>query len=399
MDKLQDETQDINESNAVDDNDNTSEHRQRMPLLNDANKINSLKTYGSDRNNEDKLKNNGDLTAHFSKNGNIGSMEGVKFQGLDDNESVYSDESDDDDDDLPPIPDGGWGWVVVASSFIIAACADGLAFSFGLLHEEFTNYFETTQSKTAMIGSLYIATPLLVGPIMSALVDRYGCRSMTIIAGIISSISFILAAFSNSVVMLCFTFGFMSGLGMGILYVTSVVSVAFWFDKRRNLAVSLASCGMGFGTLIYSPMTSYLLEVFDWRNTVVILAGTLLNMCVCGALMRDPDWLTIKQKRKRKLSRSRKSSSAGSISNRSTGGESVIFSAEEIRSLLKSGKSPDYILTTLATSIAEAEQLDATTKMNEKQAYKRMQSAIHLPTFIQQNEKVGSQIYMKRIIF
>ncbi|KPJ11474.1 Monocarboxylate transporter 12 [Papilio machaon] len=319
----------------------------------------------------------------------------VTFEGLEDVDSIYSD--DVNNKKLPPIPDGGWGWVVVVAAFLISACADGLAFSFGLLHEEFTSYFETTQSKTSLIGSLFIATPLLAGPIMSALVDRYGCRTMTMIAGLLSTIGFLLASISNSVEMLCLTFGFLSGLAMGILYVTAVVAVAFWFDKRRNLAVSLASCGIGFGTLIYSPLTHYLLELYDWRNTVVLLAGTLLNMCVCGALMRDPEWLTIKQERARRLSkpRSGRSPSVGSMSSRSIGGESLFLTPEEIKDLLKSGQSPDYILATLTTSIAEAQKLEETTQFNAEQAYKRIHSDIHLPTFIAQNEKVPVEVIEK----
>lgn len=339
----------------------------------DLNKINSIKS--------------DEIVAHYIKDDSPPG-ERVTFEGLDDNDSICSDESD--DEKLPPIPDGGWGWVVVLSAFLVSACADGMAFSFGLLHEEFTRYFQTTQSKTSLIGSLFIATPLLAGPVMSALVDRYGCRLMTMIAGILSTIGFLLAAISNSVEMLCLTFGFLSGLAMGILYVTAVVSVAFWFEKRRNLAVSLASCGIGFGTLVYSPLTHYLIEEYGWRSTIILLAGTLLNMCVCGAIMRDPEWLKIKQKRERSLSkaRSRKSSSAGSVSSRSIGGDSVFLSQDELKSLLKSGKSPDYILATLTTTIAEAEQLEATTQMNAEQSCKRMHSTIHLPTFVQQNEKV-----------
>ncbi|XP_028160179.1 monocarboxylate transporter 14-like [Ostrinia furnacalis] len=372
-------------------NNNQNGNNTTLPsdIDEDINKINSLKSKSKE------------IVAHYEKtNGTPNSppVERVKFQGLteSDFDSDSSDESESFVAKLPPVPDGGWGWVVVISAFLVSACADGLSFSYGLLQEEFARYFDTTQSQVSMIGSLFIATPLLAGPIMSALVDRYGCRWMTMIAGLLSTISFLLASVCNSIEMLCLTFGFMSGLAMGILYVTAVVSVAFWFDKKRNLAVSLASSGIGFGTLIYSPMTHYFLQVYDWRNTVVLLAGTLLNMCVCGALMRTPEWLEIKQKRERRLSRSRRSSSAGSLSSRSLGGESLFLTNDELKSLLKSGKSPEYILETLATSIAEAEQLENTTQMNaEATLRQRMHSAIHLPTFIQQNERVPPEVIDK----
>lgn len=366
------------ETNETDKrNDGATDNEKTTHTNADINTINSLK---SEAKNE--------VVAHYTKEQDS-PVERVKFEGLDDRDSI------DSDDDyrhrkLPPIPDGGWGWVVVVAAFLVSACADGLAFSFGLLHEKFTEHFNASQSETSLIGSLFIATPLLAGPIMSALVDRFGCRTMTMMAGVLSTAGFLLASVSNSVAMLCLTFGFLSGLAMGILYVTAVVSVAFWFDKRRNLAVSLASCGIGFGTLVYSPLTHSWLDSYDWRSTIILLAGTLLNMCVCGALMRDPEWLIIKQKMDRKLSktRSRKSSSAGSISSRSLGDESAYLDAEELKTLLESGQSPEYILATLSSNIHEAEKLEATTQANADQTYKRMHSAIHLPTFIQQNEKV-----------
>ncbi|XP_022126371.2 monocarboxylate transporter 14 [Pieris rapae] len=348
-------------------------------LKQDIDKINSIKS-----------RNGHEIVARFVIDGSPAG-ERVTFEGLDDN-SICSDETD--ENKLPPIPDGGWGWVVVFAAFLVSACADGLAYSFGILHEEFTNYFDASQSKTSLIGSLFISIPLISGPIMSALVDRYGCRTMTMIAGVLSTCGFLLSALSDSIEMLCLTLGTLSGLAMGILYVTSVVSVAFWFDKRRTLAVSLASCGIGFGTLIYSPLTNYFIELYDWRNTLVLLAGTILNMCVCGALMRDPDWLIVKEARERKgaKTRSRKSSSAGSISSRSVGGESAFLNIDELNDLLKSGKSPEYILDTLTTTLAEAKQLAVTTQMNAEQSRKRTHSDIQLPTFIQRHDKIPTEV-------
>ncbi|XP_039758779.1 uncharacterized protein LOC120632823 [Pararge aegeria] len=351
--------------------------------LKDLNKINSLKL-------EEHF--NKDLVPHYIKDESPPG-ERVKFEGLGDIDSICSEETD----KLPPIPDGGWGWVVVFAAFLTASCADGLTYSFGILHEEFINYFQDSQSKTSLIGSLFISIPLISGPIMSALVDRYGCRTMNMTAGILSTVGFILASLSSSIEMLCVTLGVISGFSMGIFYVTSVVSVAFWFDKRRTLAVSIAHTGVGFGTLVYSPLTNYLLQIYDWRNTLVLLGGTVLNMCVCGALMRDPDWIIIKEHREKTEAkiRSRKSSSAGSVSSKSIGGESVYLNADELNDLLKSGRNPEYILAMLTTSVVEAEKLEATTQMNAEIATKRANSDVHLPTFIQHHDQVPAEVIEK----
>lgn len=69
-------------------------------------------------------------------------------------------------------PDGGWGWVVVAAAFMVNLIADGITFSFGVIYVEFLNYFGEGKSKTAWIGSLFMAMPMLSGPIASFLTDR-----------------------------------------------------------------------------------------------------------------------------------------------------------------------------------------------------------------------------------
>ncbi|XP_055389272.1 uncharacterized protein LOC129618500 [Condylostylus longicornis] len=191
----------------------------------------------------------------------------------------------------PEIPDGGYGWIVVFASFCISLVADGVSFSFGLLYTELLAYFKESKAKTAWVGSLFLSVPLLLGPVMSNLVDKYGCRKMTIIGGLLSSVGFALGSICSSIEMLYITFGVISGIGLGIGYVTAVVSITFWFDKKRTFATGIGASGTGIGTFIYAPFTAWLIEYYGWRGATLILAGTMLNSVVFGALMRDPDWL------------------------------------------------------------------------------------------------------------
>lgn len=357
---------------------------------------------GKSGNDTRSAKINNNLTIAYYKDDNeddedrASASEGVKFLGLSDDDSICSSKTP--SEQTPHIPDGGWGWVVVVASFFIATVADGLAFSYGLINARLVKYFESGEAVTSIIGSLFISVPLIAGPLMSALVDRYGCRKMTIVGSIVSTIGFIGAAYSPSISALCVTYGLIAGLGMGLLYVTCVVSIAYWFEKRRNLAVGLGSCGVGFGTFVYSPLTTYLLDEYDWRGCLVLLAGTVLNVCVCGAVMRDPEWLIQEQKKQRQMSKSKRVPSSVSISARSAksaksgGADSNFPGTEELKSLMKSGATPEYILTTLIKSITAAENLDAVTKMNADLAQQKVSSVINLPTFLQQSEKVPREV-------
>lgn len=210
--------------------------------------------------------------------------------------------SSDDEDEFSEIkaPDGGWGWVVVFASFMINMIADGITFSFGIFNVEFLKYFGDSKGKTAWIGSIFMASPLLSGPIASYLTDRYGCRKVTIVGSITAAIGFLLSSVSTSMEMLFVTFGVIAGVGLSLCYVAAVVIVAYYFDKRRSFATGISVCGSGIGTFIFPPIIQYLITEYGWRGCTVLLAGIFLNMCVCGMLMRDLEWTTHRAKQKRK---------------------------------------------------------------------------------------------------
>ncbi|XP_066592507.1 uncharacterized protein [Prorops nasuta] len=304
-----------------------------------------------------------------------------------DNHSLYSDHvvsrssSTSEDDEKPKIPDGGWGWVVVMASLVISMIADGVSFSFGLLYIEFLHEFGASKSKTAWIGSLFMAVPLLSGPVMSALVDRYGCRNMTIVGGLVSGLGFVLSCFSNTIEVMYLTFGVVAGLGLGLCYVTAVVSIAYWFDKKRTLAVGLGACGTGIGTFVYAPMTTFFIEEYGWRGTCLLLAGTFFNMIVCGAVMRDPEWWILEQRKQapnspKKLTKSETAKSASFLADEFPG-------VENLRKLLKSGQAPEYLLQSLRTS---------TETPTNAQGGNSFRSVVNLPTFVRQSEKVPLEV-------
>lgn len=187
---------------------------------------------------------------------------------------------------VAPAPDGGWGWVVVFASFCICMIADGISFSFGFIFLALSRHFNQSKGKTALVGSLFLSIPLLLGPFASALTAKYGCRKITILSGLISSFGFILGHFATSIEHLFVAFS-IAGAGLALSYVTSIVIVAYYFEKRRSLATGLAVCGTGVGTFTFAPLTIYLLAEYSWRGTLLIMAAFFLNFLVFGSLMRD----------------------------------------------------------------------------------------------------------------
>jgi len=109
------------------------------------------------------------------------------------------------------------------------------------------------------------------------------------------------------------------------------------------------------------------------------------------ALMRDPEWWTIEQN-KSNLQRGSKSlrgaSSCGSISGRSAL-DSDFVGVEELRKMLKSGQTPEYMLAHLNTSTGAGPLSETGEKGADGEIGPSFHSVVNLPTFVRQSEKVS----------
>jgi MFS transporter, MCT family, solute carrier family 16 (monocarboxylic acid transporters), member 14 len=106
---------------------------------------------------------------------------------------------------------------------------------------------------------------------VSALSNRYGFRVVTIMGAILGSISLAVSVFATSIEFLYISIGVVGGIGFGLVYVPAVVAVGYYFDKRRALATGIAVCGSGVGTFVIAPLTTWLLEQYGWRGTILML--------------------------------------------------------------------------------------------------------------------------------
>jgi len=69
-------------------------------------------------------------------------------------------------------------------------------------------------------------------------------------------------------------------------FISSIIVVGLYFNRKRAVATGIAMSGSGLGTFAYAYLSNYLIDMFDWRGTILILSGILLNGVVCGALFR-----------------------------------------------------------------------------------------------------------------
>jgi len=174
-------------------------------------------------------------------------------------------------------PDGGYGWMIVLASFLCNFIVDGVIFSFGIFLKDITNDLQVQRSSAAWVGSFQTGFYLIAGPFVSYLANKYDCRLVGIIGGLLSAIAFILSYYATDILTLCLAYGILGGIGYGFIYLPAVVIVSFYFDKKQAFATGIAVCGSGIGNFVLAPLIRLLVSRYGWRLSIALLAG--VNLC------------------------------------------------------------------------------------------------------------------------
>ena len=82
---------------------------------------------------------------------------------------------------------------------------------------------------------------------------------------------------------------YISAFALGIFYLNATLIpvsmvVTNWFSKHRGLAMSLAMAGIGVGGTVFSPLLTFLLENYGWRNAYRIMSLVILALALPAAL-------------------------------------------------------------------------------------------------------------------
>lgn len=195
-------------------------------------------------------------------------------------------------------PDGGWGWMVVFASFMCNMVVDGIIFSFGMFIGEISKSFQVSKAEVTLVGSLMSGFYLIVGPFASAIANRYGFRTVAVGGSIVGALALAISYFATSVKFLCISYGVLGGIGFGFIYVPSVITVGYYFEKWRALATGIGVCGSGIGTFLFAPFSTYLINTFQWRNALLCHAVIVAGSAIFGFLFRPLKPTSVKEIKK-----------------------------------------------------------------------------------------------------
>ncbi|CAG7846083.1 Probable transporter MCH2 [Serendipita indica DSM 11827] len=190
-----------------------------------------------------------------------------------------------------PIPDGGYGWVIVVLQFVSQAATWGMMTVYGVFlswFQEHHTFGNEPPVSFGWIAGTAISTGFLFSPLTAYVCKLLPLRVTLAIAQTILALGFILAGQSKTVWQFALTQGVMCGLGIGLNFMATQPLISQWFLRRRALAMGLSSGGVGAGGLIFSFTTRMALAAHGVRIAYLINGLVVFVMLTPTTLLFRP---------------------------------------------------------------------------------------------------------------
>lgn len=135
--------------------------------------------------------------------------------------------------------------------FLVLFATWGYANSFGAYQTYYTETLPQTPSTISWIGGIQIFLSLTIGAFSGRLLDAGYFLPTFLVGAVIQVLGIFLMSISTEYWQLFLTQGVLSGIGAGIYFTPCISIVSTYFDKRRGLAVGLATTGNSAGGIVY----------------------------------------------------------------------------------------------------------------------------------------------------
>ncbi len=169
-----------------------------------------------------------------------------------------------------------YGWVM------LVALAAGQVTSWGILYYSFAVFLAPMHddlgwSVTQITGaySLGLLISGLAAIPFGRWLDRHGPRVLMTAGSILATLLVVAWATVDSLLGFYLIWSAIGVIMAAIFYEPTFVIVANWFDRFRSRALTVLTFVGGFASVIYLPLSSWLVHAYGWRTALLVLAAIL----------------------------------------------------------------------------------------------------------------------------
>lgn len=163
-----------------------------------------------------------------------------------------------------------YGWWLTLLALVVNACVTSPVWGgIGIWVASLETEFGWSRTQLAIAFSIGQLEGSIVAPAVGFLVDKFGSRMLIFLGTLVLGIGFLLFSFVTNLPMFYISFAIiMLGSSMGA-WMPLMAAINKWFDRKRSLAMGIASSGFSIGGVLILPVIAWAVvpEHMGWQST------------------------------------------------------------------------------------------------------------------------------------
>ncbi|XP_001653584.2 monocarboxylate transporter 12 [Aedes aegypti] len=187
-------------------------------------------------------------------------------------------------------PDGGYGWVIVIGCAIINVFNQSLISVFGLMFGDYLTDMGENAFGAALVMNVCNISLNFSGLITGPIIKKMKTRKASILGSLLTGAALTTCAYATQMWQILLSYSVAFGFGLGLIQSSTFVALNSYFRNNKGKAVGLALAGTGIGQILMPLIVQYLLDIFSFRGTTLIIGGLAFNGVVGAALLQPVEW-------------------------------------------------------------------------------------------------------------
>ena len=182
----------------------------------------------------------------------------------------------------------GYRWRQALLALVIMLLISPYEYTFTIFEQPIATAHHWSLPSVAATYTIYIVVGSLFMIPSGRWSDRWQPRWFTTVAGLVTGLGWITAAFAQTRPELYLAYG-LGALGPGYIYCNCVNNALKWFPEsaRRGMAVGLIEMGFGLGSAIFIPILTPVIDAgtYGYRTAFVAMGVAMLVITAWAALL------------------------------------------------------------------------------------------------------------------
>src|SRR4029077_19117563 len=176
-------------------------------------------------------------------------------------------------------------WMQLLLGFIVMMTISSPQYVWTLFVPAFQTTTGSILSQVQWTITILIVLQTWLSPLQGYLVDKLGTKGLIGLGAVMSGAGSIAATYISNLMGRYLTYGFLCGIGTGIVYIGIIGLMVRWFPERRGFATGVVAAGFGFGAILTTFPIDDMLKASGYQRTLIVFGAIFAVIGLIGALM------------------------------------------------------------------------------------------------------------------